>query len=497
MKFLKSLHLKKSEVSAFAKSDLNDELDFAAGAAAAAGGVLYIVKPVSSDDITDFKGIGKDDAEPDEFEIQTFRISDIEKIDVMKTVCGGVLVVTAGGVDHKTLSFTNRRMGEQLHLCAAVEALKENREIPPDKKREEYCPKCGNMYPDPDRKICPKCMDKSSVFFRTLRYFKPHRGKLTAIMICCAATSLLNLVWPYLSGTVLYDYVLSRNEQFAALFSSGEGRFVLALGLVVLAMLLTKAVIQLFDIIKGVLNAKTVPDVVRSLKSDIFRSMGKLSISFYNSSETGSLMTRVISDASRVTSLYLDGIPFFVINIMTIILTVVMMFIQNARLALISVIFLPVLVIISTKLLPRLWHFFGKRHRAERSLNSRIHDNIHGARVVKAFGQQESEIEHRSQGRNDVVRAAEPYREQNQNRLPETHVGEAVDEIEDVVISLRLPSLCRRQRLFPDHFRLRNSCFPEGPAPAGPCLLPRCHRSRPGWRSIPAPARARWYGSGA
>lgn len=47
----------------------------------------------------------------------------------------------------------------------------------------------------------------------------------------------------------------------------------------------------------------------------------------------------------------------------------------------------------SIKLMPGLFHLFGKRHRAERNLNAQINDNITGARVVKAFGQENKEIE--------------------------------------------------------------------------------------------------------
>ena len=58
---------------------------------------------------------------------------------------------------------------------------------------------------------------------------------------------------------------------------------------------------MLYEVITGVLTATIVPDVVREMKTQIFKSMGKLSISFYNNRQTGSLMTRVLS-AARITS---------------------------------------------------------------------------------------------------------------------------------------------------------------------------------------------------
>ena len=67
------------------------------------------------------------------------------------------------------------------------------------------------------------------------------------------------------------------------------------------------------------------------------------------------------------------------------------MFRLNVKMALVACILLPLLVFMSVRLKPKLWSLFGRRHRAERALNSMVNDNLTGARVVKAFGQQEEE----------------------------------------------------------------------------------------------------------
>ncbi|NLL01260.1 MAG: ABC transporter, partial [Clostridiales bacterium] len=117
-------------------------------------------------------------------------------------------------------------------------------------------------------------------------------------------------------------------------------------------------------------------------------------------------MTRVLRDAERVTGFFIDGLPYLMINILTITATAIVMFRMNWRLALAALIFVPIIFTISFKMMPKLWHFYGRRHRAERSLNSRLNDNLTGARVVKAFGQQESELR-RFEKNNQRVRSAE------------------------------------------------------------------------------------------
>ena len=104
-------------------------------------------------------------------------------------------------------------------------------------------------------------------------------------------------------------------------------------------------------------------------------------------------MTRVLSDANRVTDFFLDGFPYIFVHGFTILATFTVMFRLNWQMALVACILLPLLVFMSVKLKPKLWSLFGRRHRAERAVNNRVNDNLTGSRVVKAFGQQKQEKE--------------------------------------------------------------------------------------------------------
>ena len=67
---------------------------------------------------------------------------------------------------------------------------------------------------------------------------------------------------------------------------------------------------------------------------------------------------------------------------------------------------LPPMFYVSYRLLPRLWHAYGRRSRTVRTLYSVLNDGISGARVVKAFGQEEYE-NRRFEKVNDRVRNSE------------------------------------------------------------------------------------------
>lgn len=342
--------------------------------------------------------------------IQIFELKTIEKMEVIRQVATGLLMVKIDGVERNLCHFSNTRMESFIRLCRIWEKISKEEEVTKEdldiKKGKECCPKCGMIYPDQERKVCPKCMDKKSILFRVLSYFRPYKKYLAVMVLCYIGTAVLNLVWPYLSGTILYDKVLAKDEEFLTLLYIPAGRFLTALAVLVLAMIITKVTIQALGILQGVLTAKIAPEVVAKIKGQVFTSMGRLSISFYSRRQTGGLMTRVSDDADEISSFLIDGIPYFFINVGTIIVSCVIMFFLNPLLALVSVLLMPVLVVISYRMMPHLWHYFGKRHRANRRLKGQMNENFTGARVVKAFGQQEQEITRFSKN-NGKVKTAE------------------------------------------------------------------------------------------
>lgn len=332
-----------------------------------------------------------------------FRLLPLEEtahMRVERQIATNLVTVEYKGASERVAALTNLYL-EQMNLFRKTynrikkypeEAEEVEASADLQEEKVEYCPKCGTMYPDPKRKICPKCMNKRSIFGRTLKYFWHYRWKFIVLFLCYFAAAGLNLLWPYLSGTVLYDQVLAKDAVFYERLGLG-GQYGMALLLLVIVMLLSKLVQQAVAILQGTLMAQVVAATVRDMKQDVFGALERLSIGFFTSKQTGSLMTRVLSDAERVTNFFLDGFPYIFVHGFTILASFTVMFRLNWRLALVACLLLPLLVIMSVKLKPKLWSLFGRRHRAERSVNSKINDNLTGARVVKAFGQQEPENE--------------------------------------------------------------------------------------------------------
>ena len=408
--------IKKEDIVFAAMADFDMEYRFADSIVALTKDKLLLAAyPVREKGEYRFGGYGaavsaEDLTLAEEPALQIFEFDKIGKLEVLRQVATGVLLAQINGVERNLCHFSNTKMEAFLRVCALYMKLKDKEEISEEdlnvQKGKECCPKCGMIYPDQERKVCPKCMDKKSILFRIMSYFKPYKKYLAVMILCYLGTAGLNLAWPYLSGTILYDQILVRNPAILDSLHLPAGRFATALAFLVVTMVVVKVLMQGLGMLQGALTAKIAPEVVGKLKSQVFTSMGRLSISFYSRRQTGGLMTRVSDDAEQISSFFIDGIPYFFINVANIVAMSVIMFLLNPLLAAVSISLMPVLFVISYRMMPHLWHYYGKRHRSNRRLKGQMNENFTGARVVKAFGQQEQEMT-RFGKNNGKVRTAE------------------------------------------------------------------------------------------
>ena len=326
-------------------------------------------------------------------ETYSFSLDRLSEPEILNQVVGGLLKVRVDGEETWLCRFSGTCLPRMARLCRHLEGLlKGETEFHEEEEREEElrCPKCGAPYPEKGRAVCPRCMEKRTIFWRILRYFKDYKGRVAIMLLGLMMSGLFNVIWPYLTGTLLYDKVLGKDGDLAEKLGI-PGNFALMLLLLVLAAAGAQLMLHVTSVIHGRQSAYIVPGEVSKLKQAVFASLQRLSIGFFTRRQTGSLMQRVNSDANEVMSFFIDGLPYLLYNIVVFLFSSVIMFTIDWRLAILSLISLPPLFFISRWMLPRFWHAHGRRARTNRQMYSLMHDSFDGARVVKAFGQEEHE----------------------------------------------------------------------------------------------------------
>jgi len=266
---------------------------------------------------------------------------------------------------------------------------------------ELFCPTCGTRFPEPERKLCPKCTDKMRIFVRLLGFFKYYKGKIIACSLVMAFIIATSIFAPYIGTALLFDEVLMTNPVldeygYNVLDAYGEyvyegGRFFGMVGAIVLVMVGVRIFGTLLNMLYHFVLAKTMPWIIYDLQLRIFEAMQRLSVSFYTSKRTGSLMNRVGRDSRNIYWFFVDGLPFVLIHGITFIGITIVLFILEWRLALIIVAVIPVAGFMF-RVLRRIFRRYHHKFWVMNSqLNNMVSDAVNGQRVIKAFAREEEE----------------------------------------------------------------------------------------------------------
>ncbi len=251
-----------------------------------------------------------------------------------------------------------------------------------DEPSASRCPKCGMRYPDKNRKVCPRCMEKGKLFRRFGMFLAKYKKYIGIMLLSLCLLTATSILVPYFSNEFFYDEVLREDGDFF-------GEILLVIGIIIA----TRVLSQIFTIINGRISAKIAAKIVYDLKMTVFTSIEKLSLSFFNGRQTGALMTQVNEDSNTIYYFFCDGVPYFLINVVQVVVISVILFIENPLLALCSLFTVPLFFLIILKSYRKEMKLHAKSYSGARRLNSQLSDVLQGMRVVKAFSREQAETE--------------------------------------------------------------------------------------------------------
>ena len=212
-----------------------------------------------------------------------------------------------------------------------------------------------------------------------LTRLRPYWRLTLGAYLSMLVTTLLAVVIPQFIRFIIDEGIAKGNVALLA-------RSVLAL----LGLTVLKGAISYFQ---GRWTETASQGVAYDLRRDIHHKLGELSFSYHDRAETGQLLSRAIQDVERVR--FVTGRAFLRLaeGVVLAVATFVTLYTMNAALATLTMITVPLLAINA--------YFFGRQLRPlglriQRQLaviTTRLEQNLRGARIVKAFSQEDAEIE--------------------------------------------------------------------------------------------------------
>lgn len=230
-------------------------------------------------------------------------------------------------------------------------------------------------------------METKSMKTRVLmKRFAPYYGRywrtLVFDLFCAALTTVCELVLP-----MILRYITNQGMQNLAAITVG---MILKIGLLYFGLRIIDGLAAFYMAYTGhVMGARIETD----MRQDAFEHLQKLSDSYFNNTKVGQIMARITSDLFDVTE-FAHHCPeeFFIAGIKILVSFVVLAGI-NLPLTLIIFVLIPVMAVSCTYFNLKVRAAFRKQRYHIGELNAKIEDNLLGNRVVRAFANQDIEIE--------------------------------------------------------------------------------------------------------
>jgi subfamily B ATP-binding cassette protein MsbA len=212
-----------------------------------------------------------------------------------------------------------------------------------------------------------------SPYRRLLDHVRPYLWPQFAVaVVCMLAYSATNGIMPFLVRSVFDDVFVQRREWALRV-----------LPLAIVGVFLFRAATSFGQ---SYLLEWVGQRIIADVRNRLNRHLLGLSLSFYNRTQTGTLLSRMTNDVTLLRSALTDSVASAMKDATSLAVLVVVAFLMDARLALVAFVAFPLTVLPLLRLSRRLRRFTHRGQETLGVLSALLQETIQGNRIVKAFG---------------------------------------------------------------------------------------------------------------
>ncbi len=344
--------------------------------------------------VTDQRVVVLPGTEPGEDGYLAIPLTDITEATTESLVGGGRLEVRQQGLPRSVIEYTSSQAPKFAEVARGIQQLAKGRPLAiTDELPKLRCDKCGRLLPEKNG-LCPHCVPKGAMALRLAGYLRPH-WQQTAFLATLAVTKTgVQLLPPVIQKTII-DGVLTPPVEGANTGGHyGDFGFLV---LMVLALVAAGLATSGADVAAGWFAASLSTRITAAVRSELYRSLERLSLLFHNKREKGVLMSVVTRDTDNLNYFLMDGVPYLFSNGLMLIGITLIMLLYSWQLTLIILIPAPLVVIGGAILWRRLRPLWAKLSQSWALFSAHLSESLAGIRVAKAFSQENAEIRRFSQ----------------------------------------------------------------------------------------------------
>lgn len=177
-----------------------------------------------------------------------------------------------------------------------------------------------------------------------------------------------------------------------SLFGSSQGirQNLWVFGVAIIVIHLLKGA---FSYLKGIACAKASEESAQSMRDGLYRHLQRLPFDYHVKAATGDLLQRCTTDVETVRRFLNVQLMSVFNSILMVAVALMLMMPVSTKVTLLSMLPLPIMLVFSWKFFAVVINAYKRAEEAEGAMSTVLQENLTGIRVVRAFGQQQSEVE--------------------------------------------------------------------------------------------------------
>lgn len=229
-----------------------------------------------------------------------------------------------------------------------------------------------------------------------ISYYKPYKGMFFMDMVCALILSLVDLSFPLIVSYLVNNIYQRESSQII--------KYVIIIGTSVFLMYVLRYFCQYYITSWGhIMGARMEAD----MREDIFSHLQRLSFSYYDNTNTGTLMSRIVTDLFDISELAHHGPEDLFVSVLKIVGTFIVLTTIDWRITSILALITLIMIISSIYYNKKMKATFKKNRERIADVNAQIQDSLSGIRVVKSFSNEKIENEKFRDGNNAFLETKE------------------------------------------------------------------------------------------
>ncbi len=228
--------------------------------------------------------------------------------------------------------------------------------------------------------IREKPKDTKATLLKLIKYIGRSKYLVILIMIASVAMTLLSLAIPKLQGRAIDTITLDEGKleiDFDSLI-----RTLVLMGIV-------SVINALFQLLQGLVSTKISQTTVFSMRRDLFRKISYLPISYTDTHAHGDIMSRMTNDVDNVSMTISSSISSLISAALTLVGAFVLLVSYDWRIALVSLVTIPLTLLVSLKLSKYMRKYFVQKQVLLGDMNTQVEEMVTGFKTVIAYGKED------------------------------------------------------------------------------------------------------------